>query len=98
MRALLFAFTLLCCLNTAAKEKTTTLSGVIYQKGEDFVIAETENMTPIATLQGVEFSNGNFANYHGQTVRVRGVLVTTKEGKKILRVRTLADIEKTRQQ
>ncbi len=81
---------LLLALNLAI----ATLTGVVYQKDDEFVIAETENMKPLAKLEGVEFSTGHFANYVGQTVRVKGTLVTTKEGKKILRVRKVSDIEK----
>ena len=71
-----------------------TLTGVVYQKDDDFVIAETETMKPLAVLEGVEFSTGHFANYVGQTVRVKGTLITNKEGKKTLRVQKVADIEK----
>ena len=81
---------LLLALNLAI----ATLTGVVYQKDDDFLIAETETMKPLATLEGVGFSTGHFANYVGQTVRVKGTLVTTKDGKKILRVQKVADIEK----
>lgn len=94
MRMLLLSLAI-AALCFAADEKTTTLTGVINQQGEDYVIAETETMKPIATLQGVEFTTENFANFIGQTVKVRGTLVTPKEGRKILRVRTLADIQRT---
>lgn len=77
-----------------AAEKTTTLTGVIVQKNDDFLIAETENMKPLAALQGVEFATDNLANFVGQTVKVRGTLVKAKDGRKILRVKTMADIEK----
>ncbi len=78
----------------ALAEKTTTLTGVIVQKNEEFLIAETENMKPLAVLQGVEFATENLANFVGQTVKVRGTLVSAKDGRKILRVKTMADIEK----
>lgn len=78
----------------APAEKTTILTGVIVQKNEEFLIAETENMTPLAVLQGVEFATENLANFVGQTVKVRGTLVSAKDGRKILRVKTMADIEK----
>ena len=77
-----------------AAEKTTTLTGVVVEKNEEFLIAETENMTPLALLQGVEFATENLANFVGQTVKVRGEMVTAKDGRKILRVKTMADIEK----
>ncbi len=79
---------------SALAEKTTTLTGVIVQKNEEFLIAETENMTPLAMLQGVEFATENLANFVGQTVKARGTLATAKDGRKILRVKTMADIEK----
>ena len=81
---------LLLALNLAI----ATLTGVVYQKEHDFIIAETANMKPLATLEGVGFSTGHFANFVGQTVRVKGTLITTKEGKKILRVQKVSDIEK----
>jgi hypothetical protein len=98
----LVAFRLLTTLNLGfaiaqtalAAEKATTFTGVIVQKGEEFLIAETENMTPLAMLQGVVFATENLANFVGQTVKVRGTLVTAKDGRKILRVKTMADIEK----
>lgn len=77
-----------------AAEKTTTLTGVIVQKDQEFLIAETENMTPLAWLQGVEFATENLANFVGQTVKARGTLSTAKDGRKILRVKTMGDIEK----
>ena len=77
-----------------AAEKTTTLTGVIVQKNEEFLIAEPENMTPLAVLQGVEFATENLANFVGQTVKVRGTLASAKDGRKILRVKTMANIEK----
>jgi hypothetical protein len=77
-----------------AAEKTTTLTGVIVQKNEEFLIAETENMTPLAVFQGVEFATENLANFVGQKVKARGTLMTGKDGRKILRVKTMADIEK----
>ena len=94
MRGLLLALAI-AALCLAAEDKPTTLTGVINQEGEDYVIAETESMKPIATLQGVEFTTENFANFIGQTVKMRGTLITPKQGRKILRVRTLADIQRT---
>jgi len=94
VRGLLLALAI-AALCLAAEDKPTTLTGVINQEGEDYVIAETESMKPIATLQGVEFTTENFANFIGQTVKVRGTLITPKQSRKILRVRTLADIQRT---
>jgi hypothetical protein len=73
---------------------TTTITGVIIQQGPDYMIAEPNEMTPIAVLQGVDFQTGHFANYMGQMVRVRGILDTTGE-RKLLRVKSIGDIEKT---
>jgi len=79
-----------------AREETKTITGVIDQKGADFVIAEPENLEPVAVLQGVGFSNESFARFVGVPVRVRGTLVTEKN-RKILRVRRLSDIQETPQ-
>src|SRR5262245_16079453 len=75
--------------NKTAREEVKTINGVVIQQGIDFMIAEPENMKPIAVLQSVDFNNGNFANYIGQTVRVRGTLASTNEGRTILLVRSL---------
>ena len=94
MKAFLIAFllTIAGTLPLASYAEITKLTGVIYQNDHDFVIAETENMKPIAVLQGVEFATDNFANFVGKTVRVSGTLA--KVGlRKVLRVRTLADVE-----
>lgn len=65
---------LLCLAGVANAQRPTTISGVVIQQDEDFAIAEIENMKPIALLRGIEFSDGNFANFVGQTVTVRGTL------------------------
>lgn len=80
--------------NKSAREEAKTYSGVVIQQGVDFAIAEPENMKPIAVLQSVDFNNGNFANYIGQVVKVRGTLASTADGRTILLVRNLADIQK----
>ena len=81
---------LLLALNLAI----ATLTGVVYQKDEAYFLAETENMKPLATLEGGEFSTGHFANFVGQQVRVKGTLITAKDGTKILRVQKVSDIVK----
>lgn len=80
--------------NQTTRGHTTTITGVIIQQGSDYMVAEPQEMKPIAVLEGVGFQTGHFANYMGQKVRVRGVLDTTGE-RKLLRVTSAADIEKT---
>lgn len=70
-----------------------TMSGVVIQQGSDYYIAEPNEMKPIAVLQGLEFNNGNFANYIGQQVHVRGAM-STVAGRRVFVVRTLADISR----
>ena len=95
MRLLFLA--LLCLATVATAQRPTTISGVVIQQDEDFAIAEIENMKPIALLRGIEFSDGNFAYFVGQTVTVRGTLATEK-GRKVLRVRRLSDVQRTASQ
>jgi len=80
--------------NKSVREEVSTVSGVVIQQGVDFAIANPENMKPIAVLQSVDFNNGNFANYIGQQVKVRGTLASTADGRTILLVRRLSDIER----
>jgi hypothetical protein len=79
--------------NQAAPHETNavTISGVVIQQGADYYIAEPSEMKPIAVLQGLEFNNGNFANYIGQQVHIRGAM-STVAGRRVFVVRTLGDI------
>ncbi|MGH9672768.1 MAG: hypothetical protein ACRD44_06260 [Bryobacteraceae bacterium] len=75
-----------------AREETTTITGVVTQRGADFWIADSQSVELIAVLQGVGFAKESFARFLGMPVRVRGTLVTEND-RKILRVRSLSDVE-----
>ena len=77
-----------------ARGEATTITGVITQHDADYVIADSEDVKPIAVLEGVGFPKESFARFVGMPVRVRGTLVTEKD-RKVLRVRSLSDVQQT---
>jgi hypothetical protein len=78
----------------AEKGKPVTLEGVVDESGGKFVLANPDNVEPMAELHGRGFSDDNFARFVGLRVTVKGDLVE-EGGRKRLYVRNLADIQRS---
>jgi hypothetical protein len=74
------------------QQSTTTLTGVIDQKGSEFVLSGEQAMKTTAVLRAKGFTDDNFARFVGNRVQVRGEL-TTEGDRQILTVRSLADLK-----
>ena len=75
-----------------AKQSVTTLTGVLDQKGEDYVISGEDAMQPAAVLRASGFSPDNFARFLGMKVQVRGE-VSTDGDRRILTMKSLDDVK-----
>ena len=75
-----------------AKQSAITLTGVIDQKGNDFVLSGDQGMQTAAVLRARGFTDDNFARFVGNRVQVRGEL-TTEGDRRILTVRSLDDLK-----
>ena len=74
-----------------AKQSVTTLTGVIDQEGEDYVLTGEEAMKTTAILRARGFSQDNFAHFVGNRVQVRGEMATEGD-RRILTIRSLNDL------
>lgn len=74
-----------------AQSGAGTYKGVVDQVESDYVLANAEDMKPIAVLEGVGFGKESFARFVGVSVEARGTMVEEK-GRKVLRVRSIEDI------
>jgi hypothetical protein len=70
-----------------------TLTGVVDQSGENYILADTERVQPLAVLHGKGFTDDNFARFVGLRVTISGDMVT-EGGRKVLYVRNLSDIQR----
>jgi hypothetical protein len=70
----------------------TTLTGVVDQQGEEFVLSSEDAMQTKAVLRASGFSADNFARFVGRRVEIRGELLT-EGGRRILLVRRLEDLK-----
>jgi hypothetical protein len=77
----------------ATQSDVRTFQGVIDQRGSEFVLANADDMEPIAILRGRGFAKENFARFVGDPVEVKGRMVT-EQGQKILYVNAIADIHR----
>ena len=75
-----------------ARQSVTTLTGVLDQKGSDFVLSGEDAMQTAAVLRASGFSDDNFARFVGLRVQVRGEL-TTEADRRILTVKSVEDIK-----
>lgn len=75
-----------------AKQSATTLTGVLDQKGSEFVLSGENAMQPAAVLRSKGFSDDNFARFVGLRVQVRGAL-TTEGDRRVLTVTSLDDLK-----
>ena len=78
--------------DTEAKPSVTTLTGIVDQKGRDFVLTGEEAMRPVAVLRASGFSADNFARFVGMRVEVRGE-ISTEGDRRILTVKSLDDLK-----
>jgi hypothetical protein len=78
----------------AEKAKSATLEGIVDESGGKFVLANADNVEPIAELHGRGFSDDNFARFVGLRVTVKGDLVE-EGGRKMLYIRNLTDIQRS---
>ena len=81
------------CFAADRKVPPTTLTGMLDQRGEEFVLASEDAMKTEAVLRAHGFSGDNFARFVGQRVEVRGEIRTEGE-RRILVVRRLEDLKK----
>jgi hypothetical protein len=71
----------------------TTLTGLVDQQGEEFVLSGEDAMQTKAVLRASGFSPDNFARFVGERVEARGEL-TTEGDRRVLTVRRLEDLKK----
>ena len=76
----------------AKQQSATTLTGVIDQKGNEFILSGDQAMQTAAVLRAKGFTDDNFARFVGNRVQVRGEL-TTEGDRRILTVKSLADLK-----
>lgn len=74
------------------RQSSTTLTGVLDQKGSDFVLSGEDAMQTAAVVRASGFSEDNFARFVGLRVQVRGEL-TTEGDRRILTVKRLDDLK-----
>lgn len=70
-----------------------TMTGILDQQGEDFVLSGEDAMRTKAILRASGFSPDNFARFVGERVEVRGELQTEGD-RRILVVKRLEDLRK----
>jgi hypothetical protein len=80
-------------LTADRKDSVTTLTGMLDQRGDNYVLASEDAMKTEAVLQASGFSADNFARFVGARVQVRGELRTEGE-RRVLVVRRLEDLKK----
>ena len=78
-----------------AKQSAATLTGILDQKGEDYVLSGEDAMQPAAVLRASGFSPDNFARFVGMRVQVRGEL-STEGDRRILTIKSLDDVSMRR--
>jgi hypothetical protein len=79
--------------DTGTKETATkTLTGIVDQHEGKFVLADEEEIRPIAVLRGRGFKDTNFARFVGLRVQVSGEMVT-EGGQQVLYVPSLSHIK-----
>lgn len=76
-----------------AKQSVTTLTGVIDQQGDDYVLSGDESMKTNAVLRAQGFSQDNFARFVGNRVEVRGEM-RTEGDRRILTVTSLDHLKR----
>jgi hypothetical protein len=79
---------------TKRTEKTSSFTGCIDQKGENYVLTGDTQLRTIAILHGEGFDDDNFAREMGHKVVVQGTLAGDAEPKTI-RVKKVTKISDT---
>jgi hypothetical protein len=93
LRAVLLVWLAAASFAADKKDSPATLTGVIDQKGTEFVLSAEPDMRTQAFLRARGFTPDNFARFVGERVEVRGEL--RMEGdRRILEVRRLEDLKK----
>lgn len=73
---------------TEAKQVLTTLTGVIDQAGDEFILSSEDTMGTKAVLRAQGFTADNFARFVGNRVEVRGEMQVEGE-RRVLMVKSL---------
>ena len=76
-----------------AKQALTTLTGVLDQNGDDFVLSGEDAMRTVAVLRAQGFTADNFARFVGNRVEVRGELISEGE-RRVMVVKSLDHLKK----
>jgi hypothetical protein len=75
------------------KQPVTTITGILDQTGDDFVVSGEDSMKTSAVLRAQGFSPDNFARFVGNRVEVQGELSSEGE-RRILLVKSLHHLKK----
>jgi hypothetical protein len=93
LRAVLLVWVAAVLTAADQKDSPATLTGVIDQKGTEFVLSAEDDMRTRAVLRARGFSPDNFARFVGERVEVRGEL-RTEGDRRVLEVKRLDDLKK----
>lgn len=96
MRYAIALLLVLCAFPVAGQERQnqgTVLTGIVDQRGEEFVLSGEDAMQTQAVLRAAGFSPDNFARFVGERTEVRGELKTEGE-RRVLVVKRIEDLKK----
>jgi len=78
----------------AEKAATSTMTGCVDQRGDNYVLTGDKELNAFAVLHGEGFSDDNFARYMGHKVSVEGS--TSRDGENVtVKVKKITDLADT---